>query len=301
MTQNLPPPLTPPECDLRGMEWMPLYGNRLFTSDFEARASDAVFRAAARLWWMAWQQVPAASLPNDDHVLCRLAGLGRDIKGWMKLREEDALHGFIECSDGRLYHQLLSTEANDAWDRRVRDRDRKAAYRARNTNGTGGTGHGQDADVPRDRTGTDHGTEPGQARGRDAAVRVVRHVDRTGQDRTGQGQDKKERKERPLATLAPSAGAEAERDFEAFWQAFPRKVGRGAAARAFAAACRKAPAAAIIAAVQRAVWSTDPRFIPHPTTWLHGERWADEVDNFDPVLRAAGLSPADFDHPEFLQ
>jgi hypothetical protein len=120
----------------------------------------------------------------------------------------------------------------------------------------------------------------------------VRHVDRTGQDKTGQGQDKKERKERPFATLTPSAGAEDARDFEAFWSAYPRKVGRGTAAKAFAAACRKAPAETIIGAVQQAVWSANPRFIPHPTSWLHGERWTDEVEHPDAaLLRAVGLSP----------
>ena len=82
---DLPGPLTPPDCDLRGFEWMPLLGHRLFASDFDARASDLEFRVALRLWWEAWQQVPAASLPNDDAVLCRLAGLGRDTKTWKKL------------------------------------------------------------------------------------------------------------------------------------------------------------------------------------------------------------------------
>jgi hypothetical protein len=80
--------------------------------------------------------------------------------------------------------------------------------------------------------------------------------------------------------------------FEAFWSAYPRKVGRGAAARAFAAACRKAPAEEIIAAVQQASWHTNPKFIPHPTTWLHGERWTDEVEHPDAaLLRAVGLAP----------
>lgn len=153
-----PEPFTSMDCDLRGMEWMPLFGARLFMSDFEARATDEEFRAAVRLWWMAWQQVPAASLPSDDAVLCRLAGLGRDLRGWMKIREA-ALYGFTLCSDGRFYHKLLAGQAKDAWEKRVKERDRKAAYRARKDSGGTGTGGGQNEDVPRDKSRTTNGTE----------------------------------------------------------------------------------------------------------------------------------------------
>ena len=34
-----------------------------------------------------------------------------------------ALHGFVKCSDGRLYHRVLSAEALQAWDRRKEHRD----------------------------------------------------------------------------------------------------------------------------------------------------------------------------------
>jgi uncharacterized protein YdaU (DUF1376 family) len=115
---DLPEPLTPADCDLRGMEWMPLHGHKLYGSDFDAIASDAEYRAAQRLWWAAWQQqVPAASLPDDDRVLAHAAGYGRDPKGWAKIKSV-ALHAFIKCSDGRLYHRFLSPEAVVAWEMR---------------------------------------------------------------------------------------------------------------------------------------------------------------------------------------
>ena len=202
------------------------------------------------------------------------------MKAWQAVRDE-AMRGWVKCSDGRLYHPVVSEFAMEAWDRRKKERERKATYRAKYINGHGGGGEGQDADVPRDMTGTDQGQNPDR-HGDGTVLRTCLEL-LTGKDRTRTGQEK-EKKDRPLATLAPSAGAEAERDFEAFWQAFPRKVGRGAAVRAFAAACRKAPAAAIIAAVEQAVWSPNPRFIPHPTTWLHGERWTDEVEHPDAAL-----------------
>lgn len=133
---DYPAPLTPPYCDLRGNEWMPYYGNRLLNSDFDAKVSDAEFRAAHNLWWSAWNQVPAASLPDDDAVLCKLAGLGRDMKSWRKVRN-GALHGFVKCSDGRLYHKFLSEVAIDSYAKRLKaaekregDRARLAAWRA---------------------------------------------------------------------------------------------------------------------------------------------------------------------------
>lgn len=139
-----PAPMTPADCDLRGYEYMPLFGTRLFGSDFEAHASDLAFRVAIRLYWESWQQVPAASLPNDDVKLCRLAGLGRDLKTWRKLRADGVLHGFILCSDDRLYHRLIAEQALKAWERSHRKdhqrdawRDRQRRHRANNTNGKG--------------------------------------------------------------------------------------------------------------------------------------------------------------------
>jgi len=57
-----------------------------------------------------------------------LAGLDRDVEAWSALRAV-ALHGFIECSDGRLYHPFLCEQARVAWDARVVARDRKRQWR----------------------------------------------------------------------------------------------------------------------------------------------------------------------------
>lgn len=124
---DLPEPLTPADCDLRGLEYMPLLGQHLFGSEFNARADDSEWRAGITLWWAAWCQVPAASLPDDDIALCRFADLGRDVRLWKKLRA-NALHGWIKCSDGRLYHPTLAKQALLAWDkRRANKEDRSVA------------------------------------------------------------------------------------------------------------------------------------------------------------------------------
>ncbi len=123
---TLPDPMTPADCDLRGLEYMPLLGQRLFGSDFNGTASDSEWRAALTLWWAAWTQCPAGSLPDDDAALCRLADLGRDVKTWLKLKGK-ALHGFVRCSDGRLYHPTLAEQAVIAWDKRQQDRAARTA------------------------------------------------------------------------------------------------------------------------------------------------------------------------------
>ena len=121
---SLPAPLTPADCDLRGLEYMPLLGTHLFGSEFNALATDAEYRAAERLWWAAWNQQPAGSLPNNDLALCKFAGKGDDaaaVKRWLKIKPR-ALHGFVLCSDGRLYHRFLCKQAVIAWEKRMEDR-----------------------------------------------------------------------------------------------------------------------------------------------------------------------------------
>lgn len=67
--------------------------------------------------------------------------------------------------------------------------------------------------------------------------------------------------------------------FEAFWAAYPRRVGKAKALLAFErAAVRSDPAAIVDGA--RAV-AADPnlppvQFVPHPTTWLNRDGWTDE-------------------------
>ncbi len=70
-------------------------------------------------------------------------------------------------------------------------------------------------------------------------------------------------------------------EFEEFWARYPRKVGKGAARKAYAGARRIAPWPEIMAGVLRyAAESTDrqPRFVKHPATWLNAECWNDEPE-----------------------
>lgn len=121
-------PLTPPDCDLRGMPFMALDVVRLRESDFSMIASGDEFKAAILLWCASWNQVPAASLPNDDRILAGLARL--DGRRWGKVKAI-ALHGYVLCDDGRLYHPVVAEKALEAWEDRIEHRASKASDRER--------------------------------------------------------------------------------------------------------------------------------------------------------------------------
>lgn len=114
---NLPDPLTPADCDLRGYRWMPLDVVRVIDSDTYGISTGDEFKTAFRLWAKSWLQVPAASLPDDDRLLAHLAGLSENMPKWKKVKAV-ALRGFIKCSDGRLYHPVIAEKAIEAMSKR---------------------------------------------------------------------------------------------------------------------------------------------------------------------------------------
>jgi hypothetical protein len=76
-------------------------------------------------------------------------------------------------------------------------------------------------------------------------------------------------KENHNSRSAPLAG------FDDFWKVYPRKVAKGSAVKAWRSAIKKAPPDEITSAAGKYKWPDDPKFIPHPATWLNAERWAD--------------------------
>lgn len=69
------------------------------------------------------------------------------------------------------------------------------------------------------------------------------------------------------------------RDFEEWYAAYPRHVGRAKAIEAYCKARTKTDHATLMSALVRAnreYAGRDPEYIPHPTTWLNQERWLDE-------------------------
>lgn len=130
---ELPPPLVPPEVDLQDFPFMPLQVARLRDSNLAAEEEPEACWYAVLLWAASWHQIPAGSLPDNDTVLMRLVGLGRDQRTWKKHRA-GALRGFVLCSDGRFYHPVVAESALEAWDGKLRQRHRTfcAAVRKHN-------------------------------------------------------------------------------------------------------------------------------------------------------------------------
>ena len=108
---------------------MPLDVLRLRDSELCSTPDAEVFRCNVLSWCVAWHQIPAASLPDDDLSLSRLLGFGRDIKGWKKVRVAGGLRGWEKCSDGRLYHSVVAEKALESWARKLAQRLRTESAR----------------------------------------------------------------------------------------------------------------------------------------------------------------------------
>jgi hypothetical protein len=114
MTMPLPEPPVPREADLTHFNDMPLEVRRLRDSAIAAIEDAEAFRCALLLWCASWHRLPAGSLPNDDVELARLAGMGRDLKGWRK-RKTEALRHWRLFGDGKLYHPVVTEKVIAAW------------------------------------------------------------------------------------------------------------------------------------------------------------------------------------------
>lgn len=74
------------------------------------------------------------------------------------------------------------------------------------------------------------------------------------------------------------------KSFDEFWLLYPKKVKKKKAKEKFIKVCKKKEDfTCIIEGLQKYIVSPDwvkdnGQFIPHPTTWLNGEMWNDEIE-----------------------
>lgn len=263
---DLPAPMTPPDCDLRGLTFMPLDVVRLGDSDLFAISTGAEFKAAVALWCKAWLQVPAASLPNDERVLAHLSGAGPQ---WRRVRDV-ALRGWVLCSDGRLYHPVIAEKAIAAFSARIKRRVAVSSFHEKRKKEAQASEKTENHEV-------DNGGAPLQGRGRgtvkkeeDSSLRS----ESVAADPPRQGS--------LLAVLPGGAPKPPKVDlnaaFDAWWSRYPLKVKKPKAKDAYLAAIRRGATPDDLAAgLARAVWPADPSYIPHPTSWLNQGRWQDQA------------------------
>lgn len=207
MTEQLPEPLVPADVDLRGYEFMPLYGDRLLGSETWIAASAEAKIAALRLWWRSYaHEVPAGSLPDNDNLLADYAGYGVAVKAWRKVRPQ-ALRGWVKCTDGRWYHPFVATLVMEAWQMRQ-------AHAHRTLKGRIGALEKRlkEAKTAADKAHIQSLLQPlQQSLSQTNAKPVTDNVNgllqgRTGQDRTGQDIKTKDQKPPALAVAEPIFG-----------------------------------------------------------------------------------------------
>jgi hypothetical protein len=111
--------------------------------------------------------------------------------------------------------------------------------------------------------------------------------------RGGEDGIEKQKAEAKRRAEAKAREATEQETFAAFWQAYPKKVSKADAEKAWRKHKCADHLAAILTALERGRQSQDwqredSRFIPYPSTWLNGHRWTDEgVER----LSAASLKP----------
>lgn len=76
-------------------------------------------------------------------------------------------------------------------------------------------------------------------------------------------------------------------EFDKFWEVYPKKVSKGAAAKAWEYTKHKRPPTArIVAAVEEQKKTNDWRkdggkYIPHPATWLRANGWENDIESMN--------------------
>jgi hypothetical protein len=304
-------PLTPPDCDLQDFPFMPLHVARLRDSDLAAEERPEACWYAVLLWAAAWHQLPAGSLPDNDAVLTKLIGLGRDTRTFKKHRD-GALRGFVKCDDGRLYHPIVAEQVLAAWESKKQQRWRSECARIKKAN---------------QRNGTENpsptyeeflaGVSPAQPVPRPASVPEDTPRCPSGHllqgTGTGTGISKKEANASSVAEATPKPRDRSYPEaFEAAWKAYPHHKGRSSKPNAVAAWKRlpDAERAGLVGAIQRftpnvaetcggkgapdmAVWLKDGKHL----NWGDEEPTAGGTPSFagPPELRATVVAEKDED------
>lgn len=106
------------------------------------------------------------------------------------------------------------------------------------------------------------------------------------------------REEKKNTTSASQPSESDLQSFEEWWKIYPRRVSKAGARKAYLAALKKTTHERLLQAARsfakaKEAEGTEERYIPHPTTWLNGERWEDERsagDEFDRLLAKNDVS-----------
>lgn len=85
-----------------------------------------------------------------------------------------------------------------------------------------------------------------------------------------------------------------EEQFAAFWAAYPKKVGKDAARRAWAKAARRADPDKIVEVVGRYPFRPDRQFVKDPATWLNAGCWEDDLEAVGAANRGRSVARSNY-------
>lgn len=242
----LPPPPYPADVLANGWHFE-LAPSRIENSDTWTMAGQAVQRGGhdmrpwlLLLWMKAWQQSPCGSLPAQDDLIA--ARIGMDHRLFLAHRDI-LMRGWYLCTDGRLYHPIITELVERMRNGRRKDRLKKEAQRAVN----------KSAKPRRTRTIS----VPG---------------DSLGSPPTGTGSGT------GISPLPPGGVGEGFKTFWNEWPAGSRKVAELKAATEWARQGCEVIADAVLRGLRAAraseQWQRDGgRWVPKPANWLAERAW----------------------------
>lgn len=274
---ELPDPLTPGDSDLRDFAFMPLLVARLRRSKawLIAKRQPELGFYMVNLWTAAWHDFPAGSLEDDDDVLSDLAMC--DPRKWERIRDK-ALHGWVKCSDGRLYHPVVAEQVNDAWANRQGYRERLARARAAKAQKQS---HSNETPIKGSMI------EPVI----DSIIESIIEPE-TGPAIAlkGQGQGQGEGYIAPKPPRGPRS-IDADPECAAFYAAYPRHDAPDDAFKAWRQVIKAgAKPADIMAGLARYQFPTDRQFIKLPASWLRAGCW--KSDEFPLDTGGSEITPS---------
>ncbi len=242
--------------------------------------SDTECGVLIRVWCHLWrngERTGNPTLADDDRVLARL--LGRSVSGWRRVKQglTEGENAPLEITNGRLVSQCVTRSFEKALSKYLSQRE--GARRTNRKLARSGTDTVTDP-----ATGTDNGDTRARFQNQmsepDIYTEPNSHTLPLSPSRGHQEPDREcvcdesshECRPDPNQTL-----------FERFWEAYPKKVGRDAARRAFHNVRLRLPDEDILLASIRDHMERDERwrnerYIPNPSTYLLDGRWKDRLD-----------------------
>lgn len=255
--------------------WMPFYG-----AEYHADTPHLTTLQHGAYLLLLWAHWRLGDLPDDDAQLATITKLR--MEQWRKI--SPVLREFFDHKHGRLTQRRLVKELEKAGSNTAKKRAAgKASAEVRQVKRAA-----QTAESTID-AATDVATDAQQNARPLPLPSPLPYCSLSKTESPNNTYDE-------TALIAPAARKRArvsddDPAFIRFWDAYPRKVGKGAARKAWATAITRASPDAIISAVQAQRFDPREQYQPHPATWLNREQWGDEAATGDPVLRAVGLLP----------